>query len=64
MLQNFQQQPVKPDPQPPVHSLDTQAPSITADLSMAALQQPLHAQPVQQKSAFDKVVTRYIVSVS
>lgn len=53
MLQNFQQQPVKPESncRPPVHVIQTHAGPNTA-----APQPAPPAEPSQQKGAFDKVV--------
>lgn len=63
MLQNFQQQPVKPETntQPPPQIIQPQAPNVSAGLGMVAPQPPLPSQPAQltqpaqQKTAFDKV---------
>ncbi|XP_031728585.1 SR-related and CTD-associated factor 4 isoform X1 [Anarrhichthys ocellatus] len=63
MLQNFQQQPGKPDSntQPHVHTSQTQPQSVNTGLAMVAPQPPLltqaaqAAQAAQQKTAFDKV---------
>ncbi|XP_067347830.1 SR-related and CTD-associated factor 4 isoform X2 [Channa argus] len=58
MLQNFQQQPVKPEAnaQPPLHTIQTQAQNITTGLGMVTPQLP---QPTQQKTAFDKLLDRF-----
>lgn len=58
MLQTFQQQPVKSESNShlPVHLIQTQVPNVTADLNMVASQPAPHAEPSQQKTAFDKVV--------
>lgn len=57
MLQNFQQQPVKPDAntQPPLHTVQTQAQNITTGLGVVTPQPLLPTQPAQQKTTFDKV---------
>lgn len=63
MLQNFQQQPVKPETntQPHFHAVQTQAQNITTGLGMVNPQPPLPTQATQpshlpqQKTAFDKV---------
>lgn len=63
MLQNFQQQPVKPDTntQPPAHNIQTQAQNVATGLGMVAPQPPLPTQPTQQKTAFDKVTARFCI---
>lgn len=65
MLQNFQQQPVKPDAnaQPHLHTIQTQGQNVTPMPSMVTpqlLQPTQPAPPVQQKTAFDKVTVRVI----
>lgn len=66
MLQNFQQQPVKPDTntQPPVHNIQTQGQNITTGQGMVAPQPPLPTQTAQQKTAFDKVAMRFCLLIS
>lgn len=65
MLQNFQQQPVKPDtdPQPLVHTIQTQAQNVSTGLGMVAPQPPLPTQTNQQKTAFDKVTVSVCISI-
>lgn len=66
MLQNFQQQPMKPDTntQPPVHNIQTQGQNIATGLGMVAPQPPLPTQTTQQKTAFDKVAMRFCLLIS
>lgn len=63
MLQNFQQQPVKPEinTQPPVHAIHTHAQNVTAGMGMVPPQPPLPTQPTQQKTAFDKVTVCFYI---
>lgn len=63
MLQNFQQQPVKPEinTQPPVHAIHTHTQNVTAGLGMVPPQPPLPTQPGQQKTAFDKVAVHFCI---
>lgn len=62
MLQNFQQQPVKPEinTQPPVHTIHTHPQNVTAGLGVAPLHPPLPTQPTQQMTAFDKVAVSFV----
>lgn len=56
MLQNFQQQPVKPETitHPPLQTIQMQSQNVTPGLGVVAPHPPLPTQPVQQKTAFDK----------
>ncbi|XP_055370647.1 SR-related and CTD-associated factor 4 isoform X2 [Betta splendens] len=56
MLQNFQQQPVKPetDTPSPLHAIQTQPQNITTSLGAVVSQPPPSTQPTQHKTAFDK----------
>lgn len=79
MLQNFQQQPVKPETnlQPPMPSVHTPVRNVSAGLSTAVPQplvpspqpplpspQPLQTESAQQKSAFDKVTVCKLVCIA
>lgn len=59
MLQNFQQQPLKPDinaqPPPSLHMSQMQAQNITPGLGINTSQPPLSSQTTEQKTAFDRV---------
>ena len=66
MLQNFQQQPVKPDnnaqhPQLPVHNIQPHGPNVTAGPGVVAPQPPLPVEPTQQKTAFDRVAVQFFL---
>uniref|UniRef100_H3CX52 SR-related CTD associated factor 4 n=1 Tax=Tetraodon nigroviridis TaxID=99883 RepID=H3CX52_TETNG len=56
MLQTFQQQPAKPESNChlPVHLVQAQVPNVTAGANTVAPPPALHAEPAQQKTAFDK----------
>lgn len=57
MLQNFQQQPMKPDcdTQPPSHSVQSHGLNVASSLGFATTQPPIPSETTQQTTAFDKV---------
>lgn len=57
MLQNFQQQPMKPDcdSQPPSHNVQSHGLNVAPSLGFDTTQPPLPSETTQQTTAFDKV---------